>query len=46
MTDQVQKTAVVVGASGGVGCAVAPRLAQDAIVPHYSSNAVLKRSRP
>jgi NADP-dependent 3-hydroxy acid dehydrogenase YdfG len=29
MTDQVQKTAVVAGASGGVGCAVAPCLAQD-----------------
>jgi NAD(P)-dependent dehydrogenase (short-subunit alcohol dehydrogenase family) len=30
MTDQVQKTAVVVGASGGIGRAVALRLAQDA----------------
>jgi len=28
MTDQVQKAAVVVGASGVVGCAVAPRPAR------------------
>jgi 3-oxoacyl-[acyl-carrier protein] reductase len=41
MTDQAQKTAVVVGASGGIGRAVALRLAQDgfAIVAHYSGNA-------
>jgi len=41
MTDQPQKTAIVIGASGGIGRAVALRLARDgfAIVAHYSGNA-------
>jgi 3-oxoacyl-[acyl-carrier protein] reductase len=41
MTDQTQKTAIVVGASGGIGRASALRLARDgfAVVAHYSGSA-------
>lgn len=41
MTDQPQKVAIIIGASGGIGQAVALRLAQDgfAIVGHYAGNA-------
>ncbi|GLS22361.1 short-chain dehydrogenase [Labrys miyagiensis] len=41
MTDQPQKVAIIIGASGGIGKAVALRLAQDgfAIVGHYAGNA-------
>lgn len=41
MTDSAQKTAVVIGASGGMGRAIALRLARDgfAVLAHYSGNA-------
>jgi len=41
MTDQPQKVAIIIGASGGIGQAVALWLAQDgfAIVGHYAGNA-------
>jgi 3-oxoacyl-[acyl-carrier protein] reductase len=40
MTDSAQKVAIVVGASGGIGHAIALRLADDgfAIVAHYAGN--------
>jgi 3-oxoacyl-[acyl-carrier protein] reductase len=40
MTDPTQKVALVIGASGGIGNAVALRLAKDgfAIVAHYAGN--------
>ena len=42
MTQKIQKVAIIVGASGGIGGAVAQRLANDgfAIVGHYASNSV------
>jgi 3-oxoacyl-[acyl-carrier protein] reductase len=41
MTDTTKKSAIVIGASGGIGHAVALRLAQDgfAITAHYAGNA-------
>jgi 3-oxoacyl-[acyl-carrier protein] reductase len=40
MPNQTNRTAIVIGASGGIGSAVANRLAQDgfAIVAHYAGN--------
>lgn len=42
MSDTTNKSAIVIGASGGIGHAVALRLAQDgfAITAHYAGNAV------
>jgi len=41
MTESTKKTAIVIGASGGIGHAVALRLAEDgfSIVAHYGGNA-------
>ena len=40
MTNQIKKAAIVIGASGGIGYAIALRLAADgfAVVAHYAGS--------